>query len=332
MEKKTYTIKGGSPHPLPSLIGGEALAEAGSQDLRVLFALCELETADAETLAAALTCETAAVTAALAFWRGAGIIAVQGAEGPKQSAPPAKPASPPASSVPKGGAEELAETIPDSRLAELIATAEQQRGRLFNRTDLAILVSMSTELGLDSVYILTLLSFCDSQGDGEAKPLRYAERVALRLIERGIDTPPALEEYIREQELLRSAEGGLRRMFGLGSRKLTAREEAAFLTWIRDYGYSEELIGAAYDVTVNATGKASVAYTDKILSRWHAEGVRTLQDAEAALAKAQTEKKPGRQGGAKKPAAEPKTSSFDVGDFFQKAINRSYKTDTGENP
>ena len=332
MEKKTYIIKGGSPHPLPALLCSGALAEAGAQDLRVLFALCELESADADAISAALGCEPAAVTAALAFWRGAGIIATKDLPAGQVAAPPARPAATPTSGVPKGGAEELAETIRDGRLAELIATAEQQRGRLFNRTDLSILVSMSAELGLDSVYILTLLAFCDSQGDGEAKPLRYAERVALRLVERGIDTPAALEEYIREQELLHSMEGALRRMFGLGSRKLTAREETAFLTWIRDYGYGEELIGAAYDVTVNTTGKASVAYTDRILSRWHTEGVRTVADAEALQARTRQERKPPAPRATAKKPAEPKGSSFDVGDFFQKAINRSYKTDTGENP
>lgn len=331
MEHKTYTIKGGTPHPLPSLLGTDAFLEAGSLDLRVLFALCERECADAATLSAALGAEASAVAAALAFWRGAGIItATGGKEEAGTTEPKAMTAS--AKTGEERGALELSETIREGQLAELITTAEQQRGRVFNRSDLAILVSLSADSGLDSVYLLTLLAFCDSQGDGEPKPMRYVERVAARLLARGIDTCAALEEYIHEQELLHSVEGALRRMFGIGGRKLSVREETAFLTWIRDYGYGEELIGAAYDVTVNNTGKASVAYTDKILSRWHEAGVKTAAEAEALIARERAEKKPAK--GAARPAAkqESKKSSFDVGDFFQKAINRSFKNDQDENP
>lgn len=328
MEEKRYTVKGGAQRTLPSLLGTEALKEAGASDLRVLFALCELGDATADAIAAALGCETASVTAALAFWRGAGIVTAAGGVQDALAQAAKKPTPKQAAELRELGAAELADYLRDSDLESLVTAAEQQRGRLFNRSDLSILVSLSQELGLNGAYILTLLAYCDGQGDGEPKPLRYAERVAFRLTERGIDTCEALEEYIREQEELRSVEGGLRRMFGIGSRKLTEKEERAFLTWTRDYGYGEELIGAAYDVTVNATGKASVAYTGKILAHWHEEGVTTLEAAEALLAREREGKKPrGRRAAAPPPPADGVRSSFDIGDFFQRAVDRSFKAD-----
>lgn len=328
MEEKRYTVKGGAKHTLPPLLGTEALGEAGATDLRVLFALCELEEATADAIAAALGCETASVTAALAFWRGAGIVTAAGGAAKEAPAEVKKQAPRKAAELREPGAAELADYIRDSDLESLVTAAEQQRGRLFNRSDLSILVSLSQELGLNGAYILTLLAYCDGQGDGEPKPLRYAERVAFRLTERGIDTCEALEEYIREQEALRSIEGGLRRMFGIGARKLTEKEETAFLTWTRDYGYGEEIIGAAYDVTVNATGKASVAYTGKILAHWHEEGIDSLEAAEALLAREREEKKPrGRRPASPPPPADGVRSSFDIGDFFQRAVDRSFKAD-----
>ena len=319
MEEKVYTLKGGE---LPPLVGSEAFREAGATDLRVLLALFEMKTASAEELAAALSCELAAVTAALAFWRGAGTVTTADRTEKKKKPLPAERPTP--------GAEELAESLKDGELASLVTAAEQQRGRLFNRTDLTVLISLSEELGLDGAYILTLLAYCDGQGDGTPKPLRYAERVALRLVEHGIDTCTALEEYIREQEALHTVEGGLRRMFGIGTRKLTAKEEKAFLTWTQEYGYSEEIIGAAYDVTVNATGKASVAYTGKILSHWHEEGVTTIEAAEALLAREKEQKLPGRKKATQAPPADGVRSSFDIGDFFQRAVDRSFKNDTND--
>ena len=330
MEQKVYTVKGDTPHTLPPLLGSEALSEASAADLCVLIALCERGPATADALAEALGYEAAAVTAALAFWRGAGIVTAEGNASPAASAP-AKRRPTAAGELRELGAEELADHIRDYDLEGLVAAAEQQRGRLFNRTDLSILVSLSQELSLDGAYILTLLAYCDGQGDGEPKPLRYAERVAFRLHERGVTTCAALEEYIREQEELHSVEGGLRRMFGIGTRKLTEREEKAFLTWTRDYGYGEELIGAAYDVTVNATGKASVAYTGKILAHWHEEGVRTPEEAEALLAKEREAK--GTRRGRRTPPPPPADgvrSSFDIGDFFQRAVERSFKADTAD--
>ena len=122
-------------------------------------------------------------------------------------------------------------------------------------------------------------------------------------------------------------------MFGIGSRKLTPREERAFLTWTQEYGYGEEVIGAAYDVTVSATNKASVAYTDKILAHWHEAGVRTPAEAEALLCREREEKaKVSRPAPRKQQKEAERASSFDVGDFFQRALERSYKSTPDKNP
>lgn len=327
MEKKIYTVKGGTPRPLPRLIGNEALCEASRTDLLVLLSLCELGSADASRLSELLSLAAPEVEAALAFWRGAGVLALSATVADGEVAPAEDGKKKPPlrdKDLRAMGGEEMAAVIRERGLAELIEAAEQQCGRLFNRTELSILVGMVEELGLDGAYVLTLLAYCDGI-DGEKKSLRYAERVAVHLCEHGIDTTEALEEYIRERELLRSVEGGLRRMFGIGARKLTAREEQAFLLWTETYGYGEDVIGAAYDITVNAVGRASVAYADKILTHWHEAGVRTVGEAEALLAKEkESKRRPPARETKKKPSG---PSSFEVGDFFQKAIERSYRND-----
>ena len=304
-----------------TLLASPALGEATADDLRVLLSLLLREGAGAESIGETLSMAPSAVAAALAFWRGAGLITV--ADGAAEGTTAKRKKSEP--TLREAGAEELADSIRASSLSELIAAAEQQRGRLFSRTDLSILVGLSEELGLDGPYILTLLAYCDAQGDGSPKPMRYLERVAFRLTEHGITTCRALEEYIRSEEALHSVEGALRRMFGIGSRKLTEREETAFKKWTQEYGYGEDLIGAAFDVTVDATSRASVAYTSKILAHWNEAGVRTLEEAEALLAREREERKrPVRK---QKKQAGPKSTSFNVDDFFSRAVDRSFKPD-----
>lgn len=321
MKETYYSVK---DECRTDLLLSRSLGEATAEDLRILLALLIKERETADGLAKALSMSSSAVTAALAFWRGAGLItACAGAE--KGPSAKARPKGEP--HLREAGAEELAESIRSSSLSELITAAEQQRGRLFNRNDLSILVGLSEELGLDGPYILTLLAYCDAQGDGSPKPMRYAERVAFRLTEHGVTTCRELEEYIRSEEELRSVEGALRRMFGIGTRKLTEREATAFKRWTQEYGYDEELIGAAFDVTVNATSRASVAYTEKVLAHWHEAGIKTLKEAEALLTREKSERQKKAPERKPKKAGEPKTRSFDANDFFNRAVERSFKPD-----
>ena len=86
-------------------------------------------------------------------------------------------------------------------------------------------------------------------------------------------------------------------------------------------------IGLAYDLTVGATEKASVAYADKIITRWNTEGCKTLADVNALLEKEKAEK---AEKSAKKPQKSAKEAekdemrSFEVEDFFAHALDRSY--------
>lgn len=322
MKEKVYKLKTAAKGVLPPLLGSSALAEACDTDLRVLLALCELGTGSSTSLAAALGIGQEAANASLAFWRGAGVITLSGeADAMHEGRVTPLPRHDGLSEL---GAEEMAERIREGRLSDLIRAVEQQRGRLLSRTDLQVLVGMVEELNLDAPYILTLLAYCDGQDAEGRKPLRYAERVALRLTEHGISTCADLEEYLSRQEKLHSAEGWLRSMFGIGGRRLTAKESETFLRWTEEYGYGEELVGAAYDITVNATGRAAVAYTDKILTHWYREGVRTAEAAEALINAERDKKAPGRR----KTAVSRKKSeaSFEIGDFFQRALDRSFKT------
>lgn len=325
MEKTVYTVKATVKHPMPPLIGTGALCEAGALELRVLYALCELENATVERIAQLLGAEEGDVAAAIGYWRGAGAATVADAAVSVSEEPPKPEAVEQRTEL---SAEEMASYIRDGGLAELIDHAEAQCGRTFNRPDLAALIRLVEDFGLDGAYILTLLAYCDNMS-GEHKSVRYAERVATTLINKGITTCTALEEYIQNHDALRSVEGRLRSMFGIGARKLTSREEECFLRWTKTFGYGEDMIGAAYDVTVGATGKASISYANKVLTAWYEAGLHTPAEAEAHMQKERAARStPQRKPKKAAPPADGVHASFDVGDFFRRAVDRSYSTDS----
>lgn len=341
MKEKRVRLKGQtSPCRLP------AFAEAGTEELRFLCAVLVLggEPTLAEIGAeAGLDMDEAA--AALAFWRGAGALSLccseKKTEKKEDMIPPVSrpaqeiiPSTQPLRAeekLPTYTAGQIADTVDRESLSSFLATCQQVHGKVLNETDIGILIGLYDHLQLEPEYICLLLAYYK-------KPLRYIEKVAFARYDEGIRTAAALTEYIDRRQKLDSHEGKLRRMFGIGERDLSAREEACFMRWITEYGYDEELIGLAYDITVNATGKAAVAYADKIITAWNTAGCKNAEDAKAYLDREKTARtsrpaKANRRQSEKDTAGKQEKEgmrSFDVDDFFSHALDRSYR-DTDPN-
>ena len=115
-----------------------------------------------------------------------------------------------------------------------------------------------------------------------------------------------------------SAEFALRDLFGIGKRALIKREREAFFRWISEWEMPLDVIERAYEITVGSTKEPSVPYTNAILEKWHAKGLKTLADVEAEEA-------------AKSPAAKPAMGNFDTDDFFEAALSRSYDVTQEDN-
>lgn len=199
----------------------------------------------------------------------------------------------------------------------LIDEAQRIIGKIFNLSEVNILVGMLDYLGMSEECILMLLEHCKRIGKSN---LRSIEKYAYKLIDRGITDATTLEEEIRTVEAMRSFEGEIRSIFGLGKRALTSREDKMLRAWI-SFGYGAEIVRRAYEITVHATNEPSLPYANSILERWNADGLKTLADIERSIEEQQ----------AKKDAATTKKSnkqslgnSFDTDDFFRAALQRSF--------
>ena len=112
-------------------------------------------------------------------------------------------------------------------------------------------------------------------------------------------------------EMMASAIGKIRTMFGLSSRALTTKEKDMVEKWLLTMKYDDSVLKMAYEMTVDAIGKASIPYANSILERWHAEGYHTVEEIERAIAEYRRQK-------------DGDKSSFNADDFWEAALKRSY--------
>ena len=328
------------------------LARATADDLRVLLCLCAADVPPSgesmDELCAAVGrlagCGAMTAAASVAFWRGIGVLELSGTVADTKIAPPAKVTSQPvaenvtvrrsADQLPHYTTSELADLLekrPEAR--ENIDECHRIWGSLLNSQEINTILALSDYLGLEWDYILSLMARCVEDMDklGARHSMRYVEKQALAYYDEDIRTLDALQDKFRALDKLRSTEGRLRTLFGMGERKLTPRETKYFSTWLHDFGYDYEIIELAYNVAVDAKGEPKMSYINSVLANWDKDGLRTP----AAIEEAQLLFRADRD--RKRVAAKPKTApvgedgSFNTENFFEAAVRRSLGDDPKTN-
>ncbi|MBQ7160888.1 MAG: DnaD domain protein [Clostridia bacterium] len=293
---------------LPSGVLREKLASCTEIELKLLCGLAADDALrddyeeNADAFAASIGCRREDLDRALDFWRGTGAVKREGERKKSRQARSCAETRP----IYRG--EELAEIIRDEGLNNVIDECAGILGiSSLNYTDTNSIVSMMHHLGVDGTFVLMLSEYCARKGKCS---LAYVTKTAYTLYDDGVDTAEKLEAYITARDSYLDMENRLRRMFGIGSRALTAKEKNCFEEW-NDRGTDEEMIRMAYDVTVEKTGKYTVSYLEKVLRNWHDKGYKTAEDVERAE-KEYAETKACQKGG-----------SFDTDEFFEAALKRS---------
>ena len=291
---------------------------ATKKDIKILLVLASMpETmqkaeSDPSAVAKICGCTETELATAIAFWRGAGVIEIDGENdevaGQMPTADPVPQAEKPklqrADELPKYTTEELAILLESRKdAAQLINECQNVIGKIFNPAEVNIVLALSDYLGLDGQFIFVLFDYCSRRGK---KSLRYIEKKAFGLVDEGITTVDALAAHIEKMELIASLEGQIRTLFGMKDRELTTKEKKFIEKWITKFGYGIDIIKKAYETTVDAIHEPSPAYANAVLERWNKEGFTTLEQIERAQSEAL-----------------PTEGSFDTDDFFEAALKRS---------
>lgn len=311
------------------------LERATKKDIKVLMCLAfdrSLLTGDASDIAFECSLSESEVETAIAYWRGAGILDVsqvnESVDSPEEltgndifeehekEKSSAKTSNTDKKSKKLKSADELPRYTTDeltgllekrTELHELIDESQRAFGKVFNTSEINILIGMSDYLGLDGEYILMLFAHC---GKLERKSVRTVEKLAFKFIDDGITDSGMLEEHLKFLEEYDSIESKIRTMFGLGTRSLTGKEKKLISSWLTEYKYDYKIIEKAYEITIDSTQKPSLYYAGAVMTRWHEEGLDTLEKICEDIEERRNQKS--NEGG-----------SFNTDEFLNAAIKRS---------
>lgn len=265
--------------------------------------------------------KSAEVAASIDFWEAAGVIkrdgtgavapsvgATDGAE--KKDGTGTERILRPSGEVAKYSSADIANVLELRReLPGLIDECQKALGKVFSSHEVAVIVSMMDYLGIDAEFVIVILNYCRKI---DRISIRYAEKIAYTMYDRGIFTATELEQRLAADERAASIERKVRSVFGLKDRSLTTKEVVFIGNWASVMNYDISVIKKAYEITISAINEPSLPYTNAILEKWHSMGLRTLEDVERAL---DDRKKDGREVSF--------GNSFDTDEFFNAALKRS---------
>ena len=315
---------------LPSSQVLDNLMNADEAKLKVLiYAMSDLSASCAD-IARATGLEKDEVTDALLFWKSKDAISVTGlrtaSAKKKEEAPSPAPEKPQrlflSMGLPTYNDEEIAAVMRrHPEYLSLVDECNRILEKVMNTHETGIILMLKEYLQLGDDYIMLLCSHCASIGKTS---LHYVRSTAAGLVERDITTYTELEEYFALVEKSATLEGKIRRLFGIGSRSLSKKEKEYIEAWSR-WDFSDEMIEKAYGITVDNTTTPNIKYMSAVLENWYSAGIATPEAADAASEDHKKTYKPKTTKGKKNVPEDPGAGSFDAGDFFRAALERSYK-------
>ena len=208
----------------------------------------------------------------------------------------------PAEEIPRYTTEDIAGAMESQpEFCGLYREVENRLGRPLSHVDLETLYGVYDGLALPAEVILLLVSYMlhkvRQTGGAAAVPrMSQIKTEAYRWKRRGLETPEAVEQYLRLQQQVESREWEILSAVGVVEFRRAVTDERKFIeSWV-EMGFSAALIALAYERTIYQKGKMNWPYLNKILLAWHQSGWRTPEQVKA-------EDKPARRAA---PAAAPK--------------------------
>ncbi|MBO5374103.1 MAG: DnaD domain protein, partial [Clostridia bacterium] len=205
------------------------------------------------------------VQKSLDFWAKRGVISIEG----EISSTHITSAS---SSVPTYSGDQIAKFVEKNEdIRSLFLACQAILGKDFGTHDFNNVIYLKDTFRFSNEYIMLLLAHCK---DLDKASWAYIRKTAQNLYDEGIDTYIRLEAHFADRKNKNSLEYKIRELFGIGKRELSKTERDKIERWL-ELELDIELIRIAYDITIDKTGKLSLAYCAKIIENWLSCGIKT---------------------------------------------------------
>lgn len=197
----------------------------------------------------------------------------------------------------------------DSAVKFLFREAEQLYGRPLRTTESRMVLQITDFYGLPAEVAVMLLKYCFRI---EKTTPSYITRTAEDWAENNIRTVDEADAQLQKLEKLTSVEENLRRAMELKT-KFSPNQIAYIKTWTEEWGFGEDMIMLAHEMTQDRIGSMNFSYTNGILENWKKDGVYSTEQAQRKALEFSGKYK------SKKP------DSSDSGDDIMDEIRRQYQ-------
>lgn len=172
---------------------------------------------------------------------------------------------------PSYSADDLRRFKAKDNTSQLLFVAESYIGRPLTVSELKSILYFSDCLHFSDDLIDYLIQYCVDRGK---KDFKYLEKVALNWAQSGVTTPKQAEKFAAKYD--KSVYTIMKELGKNGSP--TSKELEYINRWVKEYGFSTDIITEACERTVLATDSHRFEYAEGILSSWKKEDVRRKSD------------------------------------------------------
>lgn len=157
-------------------------------------------------------------------------------------------------------------------MKETIKMVEQLLKKTVSMREVESIYTFMQGYKMSEGVVLILFEYCVNL---EKTNISYIEKVAQAWYEEGITTieeaTKVLNKLVKEIRMRNKC----KKMFGI-ERAFSASEIKYISAWVGEFLMSEAMIKAAYEITVNNTGKLTMPYMNTILRTWFEKGIKTV--------------------------------------------------------
>ena len=210
------------------------------------------------------------------------------------------------------------EPLTPDEAQQLLFICEQYLGKPLSSTEVSKILDLHDIFGFSPSLIEYLVEYSVSGGH---RSIHYIEATARAWHQAGCTTVTQAKEQVT---IYNRAYFRILKAFGIAGRNPVDAEIACMDKWLKDYGFSPEVISEACSRTMAAIHQPSFPYTDKILASWKKQGIKSLSDIQNAdqnrsARKSQAEPAPAAP---KRPATPNRFHNFQERDYDFKELEK----------
>lgn len=279
-----YTLNSNAmtaPFFVPSSVADKHIKLATATQLKVLLVFLKNVTVGTspEDIAEFLRLPVSEVLDALAFWADRDILCCVGKE-PEKEVKKTEGEKTVRPTVIKPSREEIAKAADsDPKISFLIGEAEMKLARGLRDSEIRTLCWLYMDCGMDVSLILMLVEYAVSQGKATVS---FIEHTAVCWLDAGVTTLSDAEEQIEIRNRKKTAWSMVVSAFGMDYRMPSDKELDFSSKWVVEWGFKKDLLKEAYNICVDKNAKLSMPYINKILEKWHKDGIKTAAETKVA--------------------------------------------------